>query len=155
MRLQGDFKSCCYSVNDGSEMDVDSHVVQVLWEGPGLLSVHVPISFHTPSFCLLPHCLLSTRSPLRVLTNDSTDFDYHSEVPLMFVSQPTNPSPLSQLVIKSWRVGTRIHRFSDESPPQNVFEERTINSIPIPVCFFPSTFTFSTLTQSPQYSATV
>lgn len=62
-RLQGGtWSQWCYSVNDGSKIDVDSHVVLVVWGGPGLLSVHVPISFHTPSFCLLPHCLLYTRS---------------------------------------------------------------------------------------------
>lgn len=124
----------CYSVNDGSRIDFDRRVVLVLWGGPGLLSVHVPISFHTPPFCLLPHCLLSTRSPLRVLTNDSTDFDYHSEVSLVsllpvsacFWASLQSPLELSQLVIKLCCEGTNIRRFRDEKrlwgrTPQSLF----------------------------------
>lgn len=140
MRLQGTSSQCCFSVNDGSKIDVDSHVVLVLWGGPGLLSVHVPISFHTPSFCLLPPCLLSTRSPHRVLTNDSTDFDYHFEVsliPLLPISEP-NYKPLSSFTA-CYKIavceGAGIHRFSDESPPQSFSAEMTINSILISVYF--------------------
>lgn len=41
-------------VNDSGEIVVDSHVVLVLRGGLGLLSVLVPLSFHTPSLWLLP-----------------------------------------------------------------------------------------------------
>lgn len=132
MRLQGGSSHYCYSVNDGSEIDVDSHVVLVLWGGPELLSVHVPISFHTPSFCLLHHIH-------KVPTQSVNEWRHWFWSPLWglsaacFRANLQNPSPASQLVIKLWCEGTRIHRFNDESPPQTISEERTIISIPISI----------------------
>lgn len=75
-----------------------------------------------------------------MLTNDSTDFDYHFEVsllPLLPISEP-NYKPLSSFTACSKIAvceGAGIHKFSAESPPQSFSEEMTINSILISIFF--------------------
>lgn len=88
-----------------------------------------------------PRLLVIHKVPSRnVLTNDSTDFDSHFEVVISVfpVAAPTDTSLFSfaegcvvliNVLIKSWRKGAQIHRFSHKSPPRSVSEEGAINSI--------------------------
>lgn len=100
--------------------------------------------YHFTVLCLLLLCLLSTRPPLSVLTNDNTDFDYHFEVspsPLcllfLLISESLQTfTPASRRVMKLCCEGSRIHRFSDYSLTSESLRGKTINSIPIIVYLF-------------------
>lgn len=76
-----------------------------LLEGHGGCLLVSPYHFtlRHPAHC--PALVIHKVPPLRVLTNDSTDSDYHSEplpdpTALLFLCQPTEPSLASQLVIR-------------------------------------------------------
>lgn len=120
-------------------------------EGQGCCPLMFPYHFTLLHSAYCPDCLLSTRSiqsangwqnwfwlPLWDLSHLSA---------FLFLSQPTNPSPASQLVIQCGVKEWEIHRCHDESPPQSVSEQRVINCIPISVCLLlPNVFSL------PQYS---